>query len=172
MEERALLIQENQSEAWRPPACKSQHRRLEQVKRKTDRSARDIESRSERSRSSSPNTRSNQSQDPTEGGGDMIDEDDSEPSDRAENRFSHESHSPLITRWASRVSEMARRREDIDDLKRRLKIAQQRKIQAENDYNSILQDLEQRQGEQRAAVDESVALLKQVAGCHPDSDST
>jgi hypothetical protein len=102
----------------------------------------------------------------------MIDEDDSEPSDRAENRFSHDSPSPLITRWASRMSEMARRREDIDELKRRLKIAQQRKIQAENDYNSILQDLEQRQREQCAVVDESVALLKQVAGFHPDSDST
>jgi hypothetical protein len=102
----------------------------------------------------------------------MIDEDDSEPSDRAENRFSHESPSPLITRWDSRISDMARRRGDIDDLKRRLEIAQQRKIQAENEYNSILQDLEQRQGEQRAVVDESVALLKQVAGFHPDSDPT
>lgn len=67
---------------------------------------------------------------------------------------------------------MARRRGDIDDLKRRLEIAHQIKIRAEEEYKSILQELEQRQEEQRAVVDESVALLKQVAGFHPDSDPT
>lgn len=57
-------------------------------------------------------------------------------------------------------------------MKRRLEIAHQIKIRAEEEYKSILQELEQRQEEQRAVVDESVALLKQVAGFHPDSDPT